>query len=117
MQVVLVDSNRAWLDTQTALLARTMPALRVLATPDPLKAAQYGQAHPVDFLFAQLDMKRMNGIQLSTFMRYDNPKIQVFLMATAEQFDDCLEEYGDNVHQLLAPVSAETLLSILKNQR
>ena len=113
MHIIFVSSDVAWLNAQATLLRQSAPPVSVMTTIDPLTAAQYGQANPVDILVAPLNMRRMNGLQLSAFLHAANPQLQAWLMGTAQEFDDCLESCDGFRHPLLLPASTEALLRIL----
>ena len=117
MTILAVDCNVQRLDSLEALLKREFPSEIVIRENDSLAAGQYAFNHPVDILFAALEMPRLDGLKLTSFARYTNPDAMVFLMVEpGDDFETAL--WMDEVDGLLYyPVSSAPLLNALQFAR
>lgn len=110
MTILAVDNDpdRLWELVRNLRLA--FPGDTVEYTHDPLMAGRFVYNKPVDMLFAELAMGRMDGFQMSDFVRRRNPKIQVCLLVDKKEFGESSiwEEYGID-GCLTHPVTLEKL--------
>ena len=85
MDILAVDGDAVRLEKTAALVQSVFPSAAVIAQDDALMAGKYAYSSPVDILFAALDMKRMDGLQMAGFVRRRYPDVWVFLTSCPAQ--------------------------------
>lgn len=81
MTILAVDNNPDRLWALVDKLRMAFPKDIIEYTHDPLMAGRFGFFRPVDILFAEMVMKRMDGSQLAVFLREKNPDMTAYLIA------------------------------------
>ena len=112
MTILLVDTDAVRMRQTARMVQNLLPTVDGLSTTDPLLAAKYAFEHPVDLLIAGLNMKRMDGLQLSTFLQEKSPHAAVCLFATRRELA-CSAEAGRSFHPLPLPIQEAALQDIL----
>ena len=113
MVVLLVDTDVERMYETAQLLQTLIPGLDGLSTTDPLLAAKYAFERPIDVLIAGLNMKRMNGIQLSAFLREQNPNVKVCLFASSREWKEKAISGQESCTQLSLPLTEKSLRDAL----
>lgn len=114
MTVLLVDTDVNRMHETAQMLQTLFPSLDGLSTTDPLLAAKYAFEHPIDVLIAGLNMKRMNGIQLSAFLREKSPDVKVCLFASSREWREEASLCKESCLRLPLPITEKSLLDALK---
>lgn len=84
MKILTVANHIAILEELEKELSAVSPGSEIIRETDALMAGKYAFNHEVDIVFAEADMKRMNGLQLIQFVRHKHPDVKSFLIGTDE---------------------------------
>ncbi len=114
MTILLVDSFIERLHGTALMLQSVVPDGLVMSIPDPLMAAKYAFNNPVSMLFTELNMKRMNGLELCDFVHEKNPDARLFLLASRQEFEDCPDVFESFIHPIALPVAQAELKSAIE---
>lgn len=114
MTVLLVDTDVERMHETARMLQALFPSVDGLSTTDPLLAAKYAFERPVDILIAGLNMKRMNGVQLSAFLREKSPDVRVCLFASRREWAERTAAGGENCFRLPLPITEKSLRDALE---
>lgn len=118
LTILAVDNEPVRLWELVELLRVTFPDDTVEYTHDPLMAGWFAFNKPVDMLITELDTRRMDGLELSAFIRRNNPDSRVYLIASQEEFDKYAIFDEDNISgRLVRPVTADALQGIAAHSR
>ena len=82
-------------------LSAIFPGAEIIQENDALMAGKYAFNHDVDIVFAEADMKRMNGLQLIQFVRHEHPAVKSFLIGTESELSDSLLVVSEDVTGIL----------------
>ena len=117
MTILAVDASSERLRGLVNLLEKAFPEVAVLAKSDALAAGQFCFNHPVDALFAAVEMPRLDGLQLMEFARHANPNAMLFLLVDPQKGTDeaYLREEADGL--LYDPITEEQLYLALQSAR
>lgn len=118
MVILAVDNQAARLEQLADHLRAAFPTAEVAATADPLMAGKHAYLHGVDMLFAELVMRRMDGLEMARFVRRINPAARVYLIACEAEYGQALILAEDDIDGLLVRpeegyISREALLAQL----
>ena len=90
-------------------------AVKLSGETDALMAGKYAFNHEVDIVFAEADMKRMNGLQLIQFVRHKHPDVKSFLIGTDEDLSGFLGVVSEDVTGILTyPFIKKTIRDTLR---
>ncbi len=89
MTILIVGNNAPILKELTSKLSMRCPSAELVIKTDPLMAGKYSCSHEVDILIAEPDMKRMNGPQLTQFVRHERPAVRSYFIVQ----ETALNEY------------------------
>ncbi len=84
MTILTVGNEISILQELSDELLTICPSASLVVKTDPLMAGKYAFNHRVDILIAEMDMKRMNGIQLVDFVRREHPGVLAYLLGEKE---------------------------------
>ena len=90
MKILTVANHIAILEELEKELSAVSPGSEIIRETDALMAGKYAFNHEVDIVFAEADMKRMNGLQLIQFVRHKHPDEKSFLIGTDEDLSGFL---------------------------
>ena len=79
MNILVVGSNEVLLTALEGILKGLFPR-----AADPLMAGKCAFHNKVDLLLAEVEMRRMNGVQLIRFVRQEQPAVRAYLMGSAD---------------------------------
>lgn len=88
MKILAAANYRSMLDELETELSGLFPGAEIVKETDALMAGKYAFNQAVDVVFAEAEMKRMNGLQLIQFVRREHPAVKSFLMGTREELED-----------------------------
>lgn len=114
MTVLLVDTDVNRMHQTAQMLQTLLPNLDGLSTTDPLLAAKYAFERPIDVLIAGLNMKRMNGVQLSAFLREKSPNVKVCLFASRREWAEETATEKEKCLRLPLPLTEKSLRDALE---
>ena len=82
-------------------------------------AGKYAFNHEVDMVFAETDMKRMNGLQLIQFVRRERPDVKSYLIGSDQDFSESFLTVSEDVTGfLIYPFTDKTIReTLLGNSR
>lgn len=113
MVILIVDNDLDRLHELEQSVQGAFPDETVFAYQDPLMAGKYSFNHPVDILIAGVVMKRMDGLQMSSFVRMTNPNAKVYLHGSQSEFEKSIILEDENINgQLVRPVTGKALRKI-----
>lgn len=114
MKILTVSNNLKLLADLRARLTEVFPDAEVIEQTDPLMACKYSFNNCVDAAFADVNMKRMTGLQLIQFIRGEHTDALTYLVGTEEDIDACiaLTAYGDVTGAIVYPFTQESFKNL-----
>lgn len=88
MKILAAANHTDMLDELETDLSGFFPGAEIIRETDALMAGKYAFNQAVDVVFAEADMKRMNGLQLIQFVRREHPGVKSFLIGTEEELSE-----------------------------
>ncbi len=101
MKILVVSNNTSVLMNLCIRLESVFPLETIVQERDSLMAGKYAFNNKIDMIFADINMKRMNGVELVEFVKHDNPKVQAFLVGTAEEIFELTVSVPEDVDGIL----------------
>ncbi len=87
MTILTVGNDISILKELSDELWMLCPSASLVIKTDPLMAGKYSFNHSVDILITEMNMKRMNGMQLIDFVRRENPEVLTYTLSTKEEIE------------------------------
>lgn len=116
MKILTVANRMAMLDELETELSDIFPGAEIIKETDALMAGKYAFNQGVDIVFAEADMKRMNGLQLIQFVRLEHPGVHSFLIGTEEELSESFLVVSEDVTGVLTyPFSKNEIRDVLSN--
>ena len=116
MKILTVANHIAILEELEKELSAVSPGSEIIRETDALMAGKYAFNHEVDIVFAEADMKRMNGLQLIQFVRHKHSDVKSFLIGTDEDLSGFLGVVSEDVTGILTyPFIKKTIRDTLRN--
>jgi CheY-like chemotaxis protein len=82
----------------------------VLCAKDGVEALEIAESEPVDLLLTDIDMPRMNGIELAASMRRHHPDLPLIFLSGGTNLDDARQTaWGGSVGFIEKPCSCQVL--------
>ena len=88
MKILTAANHVIMLEALEKELSDIFPKAEIIKEKDALMAGKYAFNHKVDMVFAEGDMKRMNGLQLIQFVRREQPDVKSFLIVTQKELSE-----------------------------
>lgn len=101
MIILTVANDMTMLEELGRELSETFPGEEIIKEKDALMAGKYAFNHSVDIVFAEADMKRMNGLQLIRFVRQEHPEVKSFLIGTEKELSESFLVISEDVTGVL----------------
>lgn len=102
MNIILtVGNHMTMLEELEKELTEICPEAKIIKETDALMAGKYAFNHEVDMVFAEADMKRMNGLQLIQFVRHEHPDVKSYLIGSGRDFSESFLTVSEDVTGLL----------------
>lgn len=99
-------------------LSDIFPEGEIIKETDALMAGKYSFNHEVDVVFAEADMKRMNGLQLIQFVRQEHPDVKSFLIGSEKELSESFLVVSEDVTGVLAyPLTENAIRDVLGSIR
>lgn len=102
MKILTVANHKAMLDALEKELEDIFPGSEIVKETDALMAGKYAFNQGVDVVFAEAEMKRMNGLQLIQFVRQEHPGVRSFLIGSEQELSESFLVVSEDVTGVLA---------------
>ncbi len=114
MTILTVSNSLNVLSDLNGLLTKIYPDAEIIREIDPLMAGKYSFRNAVDMVFADVNMKRMTGLQLIQFIKREHAHVLAYLVGTVEEIDDSLAmtTSDDITGTIVYPFTEDTFLRI-----
>lgn len=118
MKILTVANHIAILEELEKELSAVSPGSETIRETDALMAGKYAFNHEVDIVFAEADMKRMNGLQLIQFVRHKHPDVKSYLIGSGRDFSESFLNVSEDVTGLLTyPFAKKTIQDVLQESK
>lgn len=118
MKILTVANHIAILEELEKELSAVSPGSEIIRETDALMAGKYAFNHEVDIVFAEADMKRMNGLQLIQFVRHKHPDVKSYLIGSGRDFSESFLNVSEDVTGLLTyPFAKKTIQDVLQESK
>lgn len=108
MTILVVGNNIAMINELSDKLRSIRTDAKIVVAYDALMAGQYSFNNEVDIVFAQINMKRMNGVQLIEFVKHEHPRVLSYLVGSKAEFDESqVSEAEDITNVVVYPLDTE----------
>lgn len=116
MRIFTVSNRIKVLSELYEHLTKVYPEADIIGEIDPLMAGKQSFNNTVDMVFADVNMKRMTGLQLIKFIRHEHTDALTYLVGTAEEIDASLTATAsdDITGVIVYPFTEESLVKGLK---
>lgn len=101
MKILTVSNHSAMLEELGKELSDIYPEAEIIKETDALMAGKYAFNHGVDIVFAEADMKRMNGLQLIQFVRFEHPEVKSYLIGSEKELSESFFVVSEDVTGVL----------------
>ena len=88
MTILAVSNNSTMLERLCNGLSSILPNANIIRETDSLMAGKYSFNHNFDMLFADVNMKRMGGVELIRFARQEHPGVLSYLIVPSGEKND-----------------------------
>ena len=118
MKILTVANHIAILEELEKELSAVSPGSEIIRETDALMAGKYAFNHEVDIVFAEADMKRMNGLQLIQFVRHEHPGVKSYLFGADEDFSESFLIVSEDVTGILTyPFTGKAIQAVLQESK
>ena len=121
MTVFATDCISERLEELKKCLTEIYPQTEIITENDPLMAGKYCFLNHVDIVFADLDNRRIEGLQMEKFVHHSNPEAKFYLTGEMQDFLDwdIIDDEGrlcvDGVSGVISyPVTTEKIKKALE---
>lgn len=101
MRILTAANHIKMLEELEKKLSDFFPGAEIIKENDSLMAGKYAFNHDVDIIFAEADMKRMNGLQLIQFVRHEHPDVKSFLIGSKKELSESFLVVSEDVTGIL----------------
>lgn len=114
MRILTVSNHMPLLAELCDALSALFPQASIARETDSLMAGKYAFNNDVDMIFADINMKRMNGAQLIQFVRSEHPGVRTYLIGTKQELRDSPLTVSEDITGIvLYPFTQKSLLDSL----
>lgn len=114
MTILAVSNNYGLLERLCNGLSSILPNANIIRETDSLMAGKYSFNHNIDMLFADVNMKRMGGVELIRFARQEHPGVLSYLIVPSGEINDFPFLTPDEVTGIIEePLTRESLKKAL----
>ena len=115
VKILTVGYHSEMLEELKKDLTDIYPDAEIVKVTDSLMAGKYAFNHEVDIVFAESEMKRMNGIQLIQFVRQEHPGVKSFLIGSETELAESFLVESEDVSGILTyPLSEKSVREALQ---
>ena len=115
MTILAVSNNSTMLENLYNGLSSILPNANIIRETDSLMAGKYSFHHNFDMLFADVNMKRMGGVELIRFARQEHPGVLSYLIVPSGEKNDFTfltpDEVSGIIEEPLTKASLEKALA------
>lgn len=116
MKILAAANHTAMLEDLERKLSEIFPEAEIIKETDALMAGKYAFNQEVDIVFAEADMKRMNGLQLIQFVRHEHSGVKSFLFGSEKELLEAHLTAAENVTGILTyPFAENAMRNALQN--
>lgn len=101
LKILAVSNHTGVLEELERELSGFYPEAEIITETDALMAGKYAFNHEVDIVFAEADMKRMNGFQLIQFVRQEHPRVRSYLIGAEKELSESVLSGAEDVTGVL----------------
>ena len=113
MTILAVDDEIGALTALKQKIEVTAPDAQLVTFTSPEDALQYAKERPFDIAFLDIDMPRINGIDLAKILKMRNSKINIIFVTAYDQYGvDAFALYASGY--LLKPICSEDIKKELR---
>ena len=106
MKILTAANHVAILEELEKELSAVSPGSEIIRETDALMAGKYAFNHEDDMVFAETNMKPLNGLQRIQFVKHEHPGVKSYLIGADEDFSESfLIVSGDVTGFLTSPFS------------
>lgn len=118
MKIMTVANHITMLEELEKELSNVFPKAEIIKETDSLMAGKYVFNQKVDIVFAEADMKRMNGIQLIQFVKQEHPGVKSFIIGTEKELSKSFLTVSEDVTEILTyPFAKNAILDAWQRSR
>ena len=108
MRVLLVDDERLHLDNLRAACEKVLPEAKFFCFGDSNEALKAAKENPIDIAFLDINLPKMNGIELARKLKERDPDTKIIFVTAYENY--ALEAYSVRASGfILKPVSEKKI--------
>ena len=111
MRILTVANHADMLEKLKKEISDFYPEAEIIKETDALMAGKYAFNHEIDIVFAEADMKRMNGLQLIQFVRQEHPGVKSFLIGLEKELSESFLVVSEDVTGILTYPLAENAVA------
>ena len=86
MKVLLVDDEKLQLARLEEAVKSVLPTVQIFSYTNPLDALSENKKEKIDIAFLDIEMPKLNGIQLAKSLKNINPKINIIFVTAYDRF-------------------------------
>lgn len=115
LKILVVTNSKTMLNELEGNLSDICPEATIIKETDALMAGKYAFNHEIDVVFAEADMKRMNGLQLIQFVRQEHPEVKSFIVGTERELSESFLTVSEDVTGVLEyPFAGDEIFDALQ---
>ncbi len=118
MTILMAGSRASLLRALADGLTHLFPDADIIMESDSLMAGKYAFDHDVDMIISEINMKRLNGVQLIQFVKQECPESLTYLVGTQAEFDESPVAVSEDIAGIvLYPFTQETFQQTFHNSK
>lgn len=116
MKVLLVDDEKLQLARLQDSVKKVLPSVEIFAYSNPVLALEENKETKIDIAFLDIEMPRLNGIQLAKSLKSINPKINIIFVTAYDRFAlDAMKMHASGF--VTKPVNEEKVFAEIEGLR
>ena len=114
MKILTAANHVAILEELEKELSAVSPGSEIIRETDALMAGKYVFNHEDDMVFAETNMKPLNGLQRIQFVKHEHHGVKSYLIGADEDFSESFLIVSEDVTGILTyPFTKETIQAVL----
>lgn len=114
MKILTAANHVAILEELEKELSAVSPGSEIIRETDARMAGKYAFNHEDDMVFAETNMKSLNGLQRIQFVKHEHPGVKSYLIGADEDFSESFLIVSEDVTGILTyPFTKETIQAVL----
>ena len=114
MKILTAANHVAILEELEKELSAVSPGSEIIRETEPRMAGKYLINHEDDMVFAETNMKPLNGLQRIQFVKHEHPGVKSYLIGADEDFSESFLIVSEDVTGILTyPFTKETIQAVL----